>query len=139
MFMCSATDDIISRTVHDVVDSTPVSVTPSTSLSFWTRSEVAAASWRAAGAAQAPTHRVLSPVVDGQSGAVVEEDSDVVDRATLPRVGKRSPSSHIVSLQPQYFNVRILLLLLYKSYTRYKIDRRTDRQTENKHKTTHYR
>jgi len=54
-------------------------------------------------------------------------------------IGKGSCEVFSNFVTPYISHERLKLLLLYKSYTWYKIDRRTDRQTENKHKTTHYR
>ena len=105
--MYSESKDVSSKSVHDVVDSKQTSVTSSSSLSVWNRSEAAAASWRAATAVSGLPHRVLSPLsgVDRSQLVRVEEDSDVVDRATLPRVAKRSLSSVPVISQTSTFSV----------------------------------
>ena len=105
LFVYSGSSNITSESDLDVVDSTRVAVTSSSSLPVWNRSEAAAASWRAANATQGLAYRVLSPLpgLDGDRRAAFDEDSDVVDRATLPRVAKRSSANS----QPSTFNVRL--------------------------------
>jgi len=100
-------NNIGSEAAYDVVDSRQASVTSSSSLPIWNRCEAAATSWRAATAASGLPYRLLNPLagVDGDRRANFDEDSDVVDRTTLPRVAKRPPSSLIVNSQPSSFNV----------------------------------
>jgi len=104
-----------SKLVHDVVDSRWISdvTSSSSSLSVWNRSEVPASSWHAAAAAAGLAHRILGPPpgCDGDRSVYVDEDSDVVDRVTLPRVGRRSAAAPPV-ISPSTFEVRQCLFVI---------------------------
>ena len=97
--------NIISESSYDVGDSRQTSVL--SSLSVWNHSEDSTSSWRSTAAAPGLAYRVLSPLpgIDADQAAVFDEDPDVVDRATLPRVTKRSPSLLPISPQSSAFNV----------------------------------
>ena len=108
--VCCVFSDISSESVHDVVDSRRIGVTSASSLPVWNRSESACTSWSAAAAVSNLTYRILSPlpVLDGDRQAGFDEDSDVVDRATLPRATKRSSYSLPVNSPSSTLNVCLL-------------------------------
>ena len=79
-------------------------------------------SWYAAAAAPSLAHRLLrgpsTTSTDADGCPYFDEDSDVVDRVTLPRVAARrsSTAAPVISPSPAALDVRIrLYLLLYNS------------------------
>ena len=110
----SEVNGVSSKSVHGVVDSRWISdVTPSSSsVLVWNHLEDSASWWwRAAAAAPGLAHRLLSPPPEHQP-THVDEDSDVVDRVTLPRVARRSSATQPAISPSSTSYVRAYMCLL---------------------------